>query len=106
VFRGYKPPPKKHRRVKRLGLHLCNVQACINPWHLKIGTQRQNQRQAVQQGRHDPWSGVKARRMKTAASRGRGKLVVANDLFVDPQESVGHTTHTPDQRGGADSAEE
>lgn len=37
------------RRVVR---HLCNQPLCVNPAHLAGGTQRQNVRECVQQGRH------------------------------------------------------
>lgn len=33
-------------------LHLCNNQNCIHPNHLKGGTQKQNMRQCVKDGRH------------------------------------------------------
>lgn len=42
------------RRVtpKMVVAHLCNVRLCINPGHLKGGTQKQNVRQCVREGRH------------------------------------------------------
>ncbi len=33
-------------------LHLCNVPLCVNPKHLKNGTQSENVQQCVREGRH------------------------------------------------------
>lgn len=76
VFRGLLLPTPKRRKAKSLGLHLCNVRACVNPWHLKSGTNTDNQRQAVREGRNNPWAGVAARKMRQRADRGPGKLVL------------------------------
>lgn len=43
-------------------LHLCNNRPCVNPDHLEGGTQRQNIRQCVREGRH--WSGFKGPKPK------------------------------------------
>ncbi|WP_415915280.1 HNH endonuclease [Qipengyuania flava] len=43
-------------------LHSCNNRACVNPSHLKWGTQRENMQQAILQGRaphHGRVAGVK-----------------------------------------------
>lgn len=44
----------KGRRMtpKMVGMHLCNNSLCVNPDHLTGGTQRQNVRQCVKDGRH------------------------------------------------------
>lgn len=42
------------RRVTKrtVVMHLCNNPACVNPAHLKGGTQRKNMKQCVADGRH------------------------------------------------------
>ncbi|MFA6063848.1 MAG: HNH endonuclease [Gallionella sp.] len=42
------------RRVtpKMVIMHLCNNRSCVNPAHLQGGTQKQNIRQCVAEGRH------------------------------------------------------
>lgn len=41
---------------RQVVMHLCNNISCVNPEHLKGGTQRQNMRQCVEEGRHfTPW---------------------------------------------------
>ena len=45
-----------HGRWPRKGLvvmHLCDVPACVNPEHLRVGTQKTNLRDARQKGRQD-----------------------------------------------------
>lgn len=43
-------------RGRQVVMHLCNNTLCCNPAHLMGGTQRQNVRQAVREGRHwTPW---------------------------------------------------
>ena len=37
---------------RQVVMHLCNNRSCVNPAHLKGGTQRQNVRQCVAEGRH------------------------------------------------------
>jgi len=46
VFTGRRMTPRM------VALHLCNNRRCINPEHLKGGTQKQNVRQCVREGRH------------------------------------------------------
>ena len=41
-------------RSRKKALHLCNNTLCCNPSHLMGGTQRQNVRQCVKEGRHVP----------------------------------------------------
>lgn len=42
--------------TRQVVLHLCNNPSCVNPAHLKGGTQRENVRQCVAEGRHfTPW---------------------------------------------------
>lgn len=42
----------KRLRRNQVVKHLCNNPRCINPAHLEAGTQRQNIRQCVAEGRH------------------------------------------------------
>jgi len=37
-------------------MHTCDVAACVNPAHLKIGTQRENVHDAIGKGRFAPWA--------------------------------------------------
>lgn len=39
-------------RTEDVVLHLCDVRSCCNPAHLKVGTQRENVRDAIAKGRH------------------------------------------------------
>lgn len=42
--------------TRQVVLHLCNNPSCVNPEHLRGGTQKQNVRQCVEEGRHfTPW---------------------------------------------------
>lgn len=36
----------------KVGMHRCNVRLCVNPMHLEYGTQSENIRQCVADGRH------------------------------------------------------
>lgn len=62
VFKGERPASRRTRSTERQGLHLCNVKHCVSPEHLKIGTAAENNQQTVKDGRHDPYSGARARR--------------------------------------------
>lgn len=47
-----------HKQVLRkmhVGLHSCNNKCCVNPQHISRGTQSQNVRQCVAEGRHVPY---------------------------------------------------
>lgn len=52
TFVGRELVSRKSRARTRPKLHLCSVRACINPAHLRTGTQSQNIRQCVKEGRH------------------------------------------------------
>lgn len=51
-------------------MHTCDVPACVNPAHLRIGTQRDNVHDAIAKGRMQPWA-----HPNTVAARHRRKGV-------------------------------
>ncbi len=51
-------------------MHSCDVPACVNPDHLRAGTQKQNVHDAIAKGRFSPWQ-----HPNTVAARHARKLV-------------------------------
>lgn len=51
---------RKRIRRGRVLLHVCDTPACINPDHLKPGTQLQNVRDMVRKGRHNFYGRINA----------------------------------------------
>lgn len=49
---------------RKVGAHSCDNGLCANPDHVAPSTQKRNVRECVERGRHDPFSGVAARRDK------------------------------------------
>jgi hypothetical protein len=44
--------PNRVLTTKSVARHLCNVKLCVNPAHLRGGTQRQNVRDSIKAGSH------------------------------------------------------
>ena len=90
VFCGVELPGEKRRSRKRTGMHLCNVKLCINPNHLRWGTQKENVRQTVAEGRHvSGFAVARARALEQAQLKLEGFTDGESEIF-----SKGKTRNT------------
>jgi len=86
---GRPPPPRKYGPGGLVILHACDRPACVNPAHLSLGTQAENQKQATQRGRGKPrgrasLTATDATEIKAALARGELQATIALRFGVTP----------------------
>jgi len=73
--------------------HSCHNRGCVNPAHLKIGTQQENVNDTVAAGRHNCWRKLNWNKVKEIRERYKNgsvtQLQLANEFDVD-QSTISH----------------
>jgi hypothetical protein len=99
---------KRHVPAGRVVMHRCDQPRCVNPAHLRLGSQRDNIADSVRKGRFTAWhqtgvrlTGERAKRQPqtiAAKTQHRTGTVDASHLTVDISQPVGHTLRARQSR--------